>query len=126
MSELKLKSTTNTATLKFTGDFDRDVDPANGQIVAWVLFDGTGPTIKGSFNVSSIVDYGVGSYGMVFSDPMTDANYAVVRGGDGAFTNAYKGSSGSEAPTVSEVRLGQRNVAGTAQDVDNDAAVVVR
>lgn len=43
---------------------------------AWVNFDGTGTvTIRGSGNVSSITDFGTGSYTVNFSTPMQDAGF---------------------------------------------------
>jgi hypothetical protein len=45
---------------------------------AWVNFDGTGTVaIRASGNVSSITDYGNGSYGVNFSTAMPDRNYSV-------------------------------------------------
>ena len=51
---------------------------------AWMNANGTGTvSIRADGNVSSISDYGTGSYGMNFSNSMTDANYSVVgMGGD--------------------------------------------
>jgi hypothetical protein len=44
---------------------------------AWVNFDGTGtPAIRGSGNVSSITDGGVGTYTVNFTTAMQDVNYA--------------------------------------------------
>jgi len=46
---------------------------------AWVNFDGTGTvTIRGSGNVSSITDNGIGDYTVNFTTAMPDANYAAV------------------------------------------------
>ena len=46
---------------------------------AWVNFDGTGtPAIRSAFNVSTITDFGTGNYGVNFTNPMPDANYAVA------------------------------------------------
>ena len=46
---------------------------------AWVLFDGTGtPSIRGSFNVSSITDNGTGNYTINFTTAMPNANYSAV------------------------------------------------
>lgn len=48
----------------------------------WVSFNGTGVvSIKGSINISSITDLGVGMYQVNLSTPMLDANYAVLSGG---------------------------------------------
>lgn len=45
---------------------------------AWVNFNGQGTVaIRGSFNVSSITDLGVGSYTMNFTNAMPDVNYCV-------------------------------------------------
>jgi hypothetical protein len=46
---------------------------------AWVNFNGTGTVaIRGSGNVSSITDVGVGSYTMNFTTSMPDINYCVT------------------------------------------------
>jgi hypothetical protein len=46
---------------------------------AWVNFNGTGTVaIRGSGNVSSITDSGVGIYTVNFTTAMPDANYAAV------------------------------------------------
>jgi hypothetical protein len=51
-------------------------------IKGWVCFGGAAATIKDSFNVSSITDNGVGSYAVVWDTDFSNANYAVVCGGD--------------------------------------------
>lgn len=51
---------------------------------AWVNFNGTGTVaIRGSGNVSSITDNGVGDYTVNFSTAITDTNYALVFGASG-------------------------------------------
>jgi hypothetical protein len=46
---------------------------------AWVNFDGTGtPSIRGSYNVSSITDNGTGDYTVNFTTAMPNANYSVA------------------------------------------------
>jgi hypothetical protein len=43
---------------------------------AWVNFNGTGtPSIRGSFNVSSITDNGTGDYTINFTTAMPNTNY---------------------------------------------------
>jgi len=56
----------------------------------WVNFNGQGtPAIRGSGNVSSITDNGVGNYTVNFTTAMSDTNYAVVVGsGDNVAGNA--------------------------------------
>ena len=51
-------------------------------IKGWVCFGGAAAAIKDSFNVSSITDNGVGSYAVVWDTDFSNANYAVVCGGD--------------------------------------------
>jgi hypothetical protein len=49
---------------------------------AWVNFDGTGtPSIRASFNVSSITDNGTGDYTANFTNAMSDTNYTFTSGG---------------------------------------------
>ena len=48
-------------------------------VKAWVNFNGTGtPAIRGSLNVASITDNGVGDYTINFTTALADANYAVL------------------------------------------------
>jgi hypothetical protein len=56
---------------------------------AWVNFDGTTtpPTIRDSYNVSSVVRTATGKFEIYFEEPMDNANYTCVYGG-GAFSNA--------------------------------------
>lgn len=69
---------------------------------AWVNFDGTGTVaIRGAFNVSSITDIGVGTYGVNFTNPISDVNYSVVA------TAGYRGS-GSFEKVVCNIRLTNR------------------
>lgn len=54
-------------------------------IRAWVSFNGTGAvTIRGSGNVSSITDNGIGDYTVNMTTALPDANYAVVGSSGGA------------------------------------------
>jgi len=57
---------------------------------AWVNFNGTTVTspasmtgVRGSFNVSSVLDNGTGDYTVNFTTAMPDTNYAVVTGMSG-------------------------------------------
>tara|TARA_Y100000593_G_scaffold92014_1_gene182356 strand:- start:1378 stop:1719 length:342 start_codon:yes stop_codon:yes gene_type:complete len=58
---------------------------------AWINFNGTGtPSIRSSFNVSTLSDYEAGQIGVNFKSPMKDSNYAVcVLGG-----HMYGGNAG--------------------------------
>lgn len=49
---------------------------------AWVVFNGTGVVaIRDSFNVSSVIDNGVGDYSVNFAVPVPNSNYAVAASG---------------------------------------------
>ncbi len=49
---------------------------------AWVNFNGSGTVaIRAAFNVSSIVDTGVGSYTIIFTTAMPTADYCAVSSG---------------------------------------------
>ncbi len=51
----------------------------SGIAKAWVNFNGTGTVaIRGSFNVSSVTDLGVGRYQVNYTTAMPDANVSVV------------------------------------------------
>ena len=55
------------------------LDIPESPVKAWVSFNGTGTVaIRGSFNVSSITDNGVGNYTMNFTTAMPDANYSTL------------------------------------------------
>ena len=52
---------------------------------AWAHFDGSGPTVNGSYNISSITDSAVGKFTANFSTAMADTNYTMhIQGGDGS------------------------------------------
>ena len=81
---------------------------------AWVNFNGTGTVaIRGSGNVSSITDNGVGDYTVNFTTALSDINYSVntTCSSNGTnnhivttvFTNASTGAN--VAPTTSAARI---------------------
>jgi len=50
---------------------------------AWAHFDGTGPTVNASYNISSITDSAVGKFTANFSEAMADTNYTMhIQGGN--------------------------------------------
>jgi hypothetical protein len=60
---------------------------------AWVNFNGAStPTIRSSFNVSSIINNGTGDYVVSFTTAMPNVNYA--------FTGTHNGSTQNCNPTV--------------------------
>ena len=74
MSNVSVKNIVNPTTADTT-----PTDNLSKQVCkAWVNFDGTGvPTIRDSYNVSSITDNGTGDYTVNFATPMSNANYSV-------------------------------------------------
>ena len=71
----------------------------NGSAKAWCNLDGTSATaasdltgVRDSFNISAVVDNGVGDYTYVFSNAMSDENYsfsAAVRGDSASNDNIF-------------------------------------
>jgi hypothetical protein len=73
---------------------------------AWVNFQGNGTvTIRGSNNVSSITDGGVGRYTLNFTTAMPDANYAVNAPGvgTGGSDSTGFGIGANTTPTTTSV-----------------------
>ena len=66
---------------------------------AWVNFNGKGTiAIRGSGNVSSLTDNGVGNYKVNFTTEMQDVNYAVTA--NAKITDAQNAGSSNEPLTV--------------------------
>ena len=72
---------------------------------AWVNFNGTGTVaIRGSGNVSSITDNGVGDYTVNFTTAMPDANYAAVAGGSTPGTRSNQvGTKYNQSPSSCQI-----------------------
>ena len=66
-------STSNPPIFKNSGG-----DVAGTLCRAWVNFNGTDNSIRGSYNVSSITDTGTGIYSINFTNAMPDTNYTFV------------------------------------------------
>jgi hypothetical protein len=119
-------------------------DSAGTQIgtfcLAWVNFNGTTVTnpasmtgVRGSFNVSSILDNGTGDYTVNFTNALPDANYSLV-----ATTEIVPTSSSTRSgytfgikfgttPTASSVNLLSKtgsNTAANAAEIDTNYANV--
>ena len=84
---------------------------------AWVNFNGTGTVaIRGSGNVSSITDNGVGDYTINFTTAMPDADYS-FSGAAGTPASAFSiVSNRTFAQTTSALRIGTYTDAGSLQD----------
>ena len=81
---------------------------------AWVNFDGTGtPTIRSSFNVSSITDNGTGDYTLNFTTAMPNTTYTFTSAPSTYFDNTgvcvgVKLNSGNDTPqlyTTTQLRI---------------------
>ena len=73
---------------------------------AWVNFNGTGTVaIRGSGNITSITDGGVGVYTLNLTTAMPDANYSVV-GDTSYFSNGARGSVWAECYAISSSAVG--------------------
>lgn len=121
MSTLKCDSLQNTAGTK-TVPVSTVVD---GSAKAWVNFNGVGTVaIRSSFNVSSIIDNGIGDYTVNFSTPFPDNIYcAILGGGD---TNNIINVAGSGGQTASSVKIHTREYNNPLQDTDYVAVAIFR
>lgn len=81
---------------------------------AWVNFNGTGTVaIRDSYNVSSVVDYGAGSYGINLSNAMPNANYSPVGSSGSPSSESYR----SRQLTITSIQVGWIGV-NTIYDID--------
>jgi hypothetical protein len=71
---------------------------------AWVSFNGNPVSIRGSGNVSSITDGGVGIYTVNFTTAMPDANYGI------AVASEAGGGSGNKGPYINSPTTGSLGV----------------
>ena len=73
---------------------------------AWVNFNGTGTVaIRGSGNVSSITDNGVGDYTVNFTTALVDANYGYAGTAGNGGNDVWVTAPYVTAPTVSAFRV---------------------
>ena len=92
---------------------------------AWVNFNGTGTVaIRGSGNVSSVTDFGVGSYRVNFSTALADTNYAAVSmggqyGGGISATLGYNLDSNTRTTTAYRVYSVTPNSPAVTIDIAN-------
>ena len=84
MSTLKVNAIQN------IGGTDLLAPLQSGSAKAWINFNGTTVTsntdmtgVRDSFNVSSLVDVGIGHYTVNFSTAFSNTNYCYTVGGDG-------------------------------------------
>jgi len=90
----------------------------NGSAKAWVNFNGTGTVaIRNGLNVSSITDYGAGTYGPNYTNSFNAADYASVTAmeGSGGYAMRYF-TCGQLATTSMVVRVQNTAVPPVGQD----------
>ena len=96
---------------------------------AWVNFNGTGTVaIRGSGNVSSITDHGVGAYTINFTTAMPDVNYTLTgtAGQNGTGIGALAIEAGTTAPTTTTVRIFTRNFSNNPDDFIYNGVAIFR
>jgi hypothetical protein len=87
---------------------------------AWVNFNGTGTVaIRGSGNVTSIIDSGVGDYTVNFTTAMSDANYCTNATGthDSNSYVAWGTIANDQPPTTTSVNVDFLGTNGALTDV---------
>lgn len=109
------------STIKF--DTWRNSDNSeNGKVRLWADFNGTGTVaIRGSLNVSSITDNGVGDYTVNFSITLPDTNYVPLQP-----VNTSLVVTAHNARTTTSCRVNVFSVAGTPTDVAVTSLAILR
>ena len=104
-------------------------------VKAWVNFNGTGTVaIRGSFNVTSITDNGVGDYTVNFTTAMADTNYSlsatgsvpIPGGASGHHINEATTTTSSFARTASAIRLWSLSFQGGLTDAFSANVAILR
>ena len=68
---------TTAGSIAVQGEGSNTTNLQQGLAKTWFQFNGTGtPANRGSFNVTSLTDNGTGNYTQVFTNNMSDQNYA--------------------------------------------------
>jgi len=69
-----------------------------GLAKVWIAFDGTGPSIDDSFNVTSLSDSGTGATTITIANDMASANYSVAGTsvGSGGYFNGWLQGGGTD------------------------------
>lgn len=101
--------------------------PSSSEVVsAWVNFQGEGSvSIRRSYDVSSVSDFGTGRYGINFSGARVSSNYAVTfTGKDGPGDGAVAALDPSGTKTTTQVRMCCVLPGQAFLDTDNVNAIV--
>jgi len=84
-----------------------------GSAKAWVNINGTNPSIRASYNISSVTANGTGDWTINFTNAFADTNYSIVMGTTADYAvqwgiinaNVTSGSATESAPTTSSFRV---------------------
>jgi hypothetical protein len=74
-----------------------------GVCKAWVNYNGTAQTVRGSFNVSSVTRNGTGDYTITFTTNMPNTNYAMV--GSSRIDSSYQSLVSPTTYNVASIRV---------------------
>jgi hypothetical protein len=96
-----------------------------GSAKAWVNFDGTTGTVRGSYNVSSVTRVGTGDYNVNFTNAFANTNYCACYGMEvstitGGLNNQIVGYPAGRLTTQFRLATGY-NQAGSQAQVDEVA-----
>jgi hypothetical protein len=99
-----------------------------GSAKAWVNFNGSGGTIRASYNVSSITVNGTGDYTVNFTNAFADTNYAAVYGAgfSGASDNSLKWAESASPATYSTTAIRLYNVGSTLGNSTQNSVAIFR
>jgi hypothetical protein len=125
------------STLKYNQWLNTD-NTENYKCRAWVNFNGSGTVaIRGSGNVSSVTDNGLGNYTVNFTNAMPDTNYASTFGIAQTASGSYNATIGPVTVggdidislttyTTTQMRVQCYRAAGNAQDPSFATVAVFR
>jgi alpha-L-arabinofuranosidase len=80
---------------------------------AWINFDGSAATIRGSFNVASITKNSTGNYTINFTTAMPNTNYCVVGQNETATSTGVKAATYTTSSVTVTTALYQATVYDT-------------
>jgi hypothetical protein len=98
---------------------------STSSIKQWSRVKGTAVTLVDSFNTTSVTDTAVGRYSPVIANNMSDANYAIVTGGDdandGGKVFVFNVETGT-VPATTGYRTSNKSTNASSFDNDIDGA----
>ena len=115
MSTLKVNTIQNTS----GGSSSTPEQIEQGRAKAWINFNGQGtPSIRDSFNVSSLTDVDTAKYHVNFSTNFANANYCTVGLGRADVNGGARIVVGFGTPLTSRYTLQTRNVSNNSEEIE--------